>query len=90
MPAKRTTASKTGKRTTKQTYRVQGKHAMAKIKEIIREGNARRITIVNSDGKTVMVLPLTVGVVGAILAPPLVVVGAIVALVSECSIIVEK
>jgi len=71
-------------------FRVDGEGVIAKVKEIIKEGNARRIIIKNEEGKTLVEFPLTVGAVGAILAPALAAVGAIAALVARCTIVVEK
>jgi hypothetical protein len=70
--------------------RVSGEGLVAKIKELVREGNIRRIIIQNDEGKTLIEFPLTLGVVGAVLVPTLAAVGAIAALVSRCTIIVEK
>ncbi|MCL5003950.1 MAG: DUF4342 domain-containing protein [Patescibacteria group bacterium] len=72
------------------TFEVKGEELLAKVKEIIKEGNVRQISIVSKEGKTLIVLPLTLGVVGALLAPALAAVGAVAALVSECSIKVER
>ena len=63
---------------------------LKKVKQLISEGNIRRITIQNKDGKTIVELPLTVGIVGAVLAPPLAAVGAITALVTDCTVTVER
>ena len=63
---------------------------LKKVKSLIAEGNIRRIIIRNKDNKSIVELPLTVGVVGAVLAPPLAAVGAIAALVTECTIVVER
>jgi hypothetical protein len=71
-------------------FHVNGEQLLAKIKELIHAGNIRRIIIKNKEGKTVMEIPLTVGVVGAVLAPTLAAVGAIAALVSEATVVVEK
>lgn len=71
-------------------FRVNGEELLAKVKAIIAEGNARRITIKNKDGERLVVVPLTVGLVGAVLAPVLAAVGALAALVSECTIVVER
>ena len=71
-------------------FKVDGVDLLKKVKHLIAEGNIRRITIRNKDGKNIVELPLTVGVVGAVLAPPLAAVGAIAALVTECTIIVER
>ncbi|MBP9719060.1 MAG: DUF4342 domain-containing protein [Candidatus Levybacteria bacterium] len=78
------------KKTKKETFKVNGEHLIGKVKEIIREGNVRRIIIKDKSGKTLVELPLTIGVVGVVLAPVLAAVGAIAALVTECSITVEK
>jgi ribosomal 30S subunit maturation factor RimM len=71
-------------------FHVNGEQLLAKIKELIHAGNIRRIIIKNKEGKTVMEIPLTVGVVGAVLAPTLAAVGALAALVSEATVVVEK
>jgi len=71
-------------------FKIDGEELLAKLKEILHEGNIRRITIKNEAGDTVMEIPLTIGVAGAVLAPTLAAVGAIAALISKCSIIVEK
>jgi len=77
-------------RTHTEEFHVNGEQLLAKIKELIHEGNIRRIIIKNKEGKTVMEIPLTVGVVGAVLLPTLAAVGAIAALVSEATVVVEK
>ncbi len=71
-------------------FKVSGEGLLQKIKELIREGNIRRIIIKGEDGKTLVELPLTIGLVGAALAPVLAAVGAIAALVANCTIIVER
>jgi hypothetical protein len=71
-------------------FKVSGEQLLAKVKEIIRAGNARRIVIKNEEGKTVVEIPLTLGVVGALFTPMLAAVGAIAALVSNSTIVVEK
>lgn len=74
----------------KESFRVNGEDLLAKVKELIREGNVRRIIIIDKKGKTLVEFPLTIGVVGAVLAPVLAAVGAIAALVTECTIKVER
>lgn len=74
----------------KDTYEVRGEELLKKVKELIREGNIRKISILDKKGRVVMVLPLTLGVVGAVLAPPLAAVGAVAALLTECTIKVER
>lgn len=73
-----------------ESFKVKGEDLLAKIKQLIKEGNVRKITIKDKNGKTLVVFPLTIGVVGAVLAPILAAVGAIAALVTECSISVER
>jgi len=71
-------------------FRVSGEELLAKIKELVHEGNIRRIVIKNKDGGTFMEIPLTIGVVGALLAPTLAAIGALAALVTEATVVVEK
>ena len=75
---------------TKEEFKVSGEDALKKVKEIIKKGNARRIIIKNEKGKTLIEIPLTVGVVGAVLLPVFAAVGAIAALLTSCTIVVEK
>lgn len=79
----------TDKKTTEE-FTVNGEELLAKVKSLINEGNIRRIIIKGEDGKTLVELPLTIGVVGAIIAPMLAAVGAIAALVTKCTIVVER
>lgn len=71
-------------------FHVTGDALMAKIKELLHEGNIRRITVANEEGKTLVTIPLTIGVVGALLAPQLAALGAVAALITRGSIVVEK
>jgi hypothetical protein len=71
-------------------YRVAGEKLLSKVKELIKEGNVRRITIKNDEDKTLIEIPLTFGVVGAAIFPVWAAVGAIAALVTDCSIEVER
>lgn len=71
-------------------FKVNGEDLLKKVKDIINEGNVRRIIVKNKEDKTIIELPLTVGVVGVALAPMLAAVGAIAALVTECTIVVER
>lgn len=71
-------------------HRVPGENLVRKIKEIIREGNVRRITIRNEDGKELIEVPLSIGLVGTLLLPAWAAIGAIAALVTNCSIVVER
>jgi len=74
----------------KEEFKVNGEDLLKKVRALIAEGNVRKLTIRNKDGKNIVVLPLTVGVVGAVLAPALAAVGTIAALVTECTIVVER
>lgn len=80
----------TGAQRTTEEHRVRGDNLVSKIKEIIHEGNVRRITIRNDEGRELIEIPLTLGVVGTLLAPAWAAVGAIAALVTNCSIVVER
>jgi Domain of unknown function (DUF4342) len=76
--------------TIKETFQVKGEQLVNKIKELIAEGNVRKITINDKHGKEIMSFPMTIGVVGAVLAPIFAAVGAIAALISDCTISVER
>jgi len=71
-------------------FKVDGEDLLKKVKAIIAEGNVRRIIIRTKEGKVIAEFPLTVGVVGAVLAAPLAAIGAIAALITECTLVVEK
>lgn len=71
-------------------FRVNGEELLAKIKQLVHEGNIRRIMIKDRDGHIVMEIPLTFGVVGVLLAPTLAAIGAIAALLTEATVVVEK
>lgn len=71
-------------------FRVRGDHLVARIKEILHEGNVRRIIIKNDEGRTLLEIPLTIGVVGAVLAPVWAALGALAALAADLRIVVEK
>ncbi len=71
-------------------HKVKGEGLIAKIKELIHEGNITRIIIKNDEGRTLIEIPLTIGVVGIALAPVLAAVGAIGALAADLTIVVEK
>lgn len=75
---------------TKESFKVSGENLLKKIKEIIAEGNVRKITIHDKHDKELMSFPLTIGVVGVLVAPVFAAIGAVAALVGECSITVEK
>jgi hypothetical protein len=72
------------------SFKVTGDELLAKVKEIIKEGNARRIIIKNEKDEVVMEFPLTIGAIGAVLAPIFAAVGTLAALATNCTILVEK
>jgi hypothetical protein len=76
--------------TMKEEVRVSGGKLKAKLRELIREGNVRRIIIRNASGRTLLDMPLNAGVVGAALAPFWIAVAAVVALAREFTITVER
>ena len=69
---------------------INGEDLVSTVKNLVHEGNIRRITIENKDGRTLLEVPLTLGVVGALLLPTLAALGALAAIVTECKIIVER
>jgi hypothetical protein len=71
-------------------FTINGEELVTKIKELILEGNIRRVTIKNEEGRVIVDIPLTLGVVGMFIAPQLAALGAIAALVTKCTVIVEK
>ena len=71
-------------------FQVKGEQLLAKVKELVHQGNIRRLIIANDDGKTLVEIPLTVGVVGVLLVPMAVAIGAIAAVVTDCTIRVER
>jgi len=71
-------------------FKISGENLLKKVKELIEEGNVRKITIKDKTGKEVITFPLTIGVVGTVLAPVLAAVGALAALIGECAITVER
>ena len=74
----------------KEEFTISGEKLVSTVKKLVREGNIRRITIKNKEGKTLIEIPLTFGVVGVLFLPTLAAIGAIAALVTECTIVVEK
>ena len=80
----------TDERVRTEELRIDGERLVSTVKEIVRQGNVRRVTVRNRDGETVFELPLTLGVVGALLLPTLTALGAVAALLTECTIVVER
>jgi len=71
-------------------FKVSGDDVVSFIKRLIQEGNARKISIKNDEGNTLVEFPVTIGAVGVLLVPVLAAAGAIAALVTKCTIVVEK
>jgi hypothetical protein len=71
-------------------FKVEGERLLARIKELIHEGNIRRVMIKDKDGKVMIEFPMTFGVAGVLIAPQLAAIGAIAALLTEATIVVEK
>lgn len=74
----------------KEEFKVSGEDLLKKVRELIKEGNVRRIIIKDKDRKTLVEIPVTIGVIGVVFAPVLAAVGAIAALVAECTIQVVR
>jgi uncharacterized protein DUF4342 len=85
----RSTEGNVADKTYWESFKAESANVAAKIKELIHEGNVRRV-IVQHEGRTVAEFPLTAGVVGALLAPVLAAIGALVALLQDCTIQVER
>jgi len=71
-------------------FTIKGEDLLAKIKEIVKQGNAKKITVRGKDGNDIISFPVTVGVAGIVLAPVFAAVGAVAALATECTIIIER
>ena len=82
--AEKKTAPKTSE------YTVRGSDLMNRIKELIKEGGIRHISIKNKEGRVILDIPLAFGIVGALIAPALAVLSTITALITECTISVER
>jgi len=81
---------KAKKQESKEQFKVSGEEILKKVKELIKEGNIRRIIIKNEKGKIIMEIPVSFAVVGAVFAPILAAVGALAALLSKATIEVER
>ncbi|OGC14876.1 hypothetical protein A3J90_00090 [candidate division WOR-1 bacterium RIFOXYC2_FULL_37_10] len=78
------------KKDMKEEIKVKGELLLQKVKELIKEGNVRKITIKDKEGNVIIGFPMTIGLVGAVLSPVLAAVGAVAALLTECTISVER
>ena len=76
--------------TSTEEFRAQGEEILAKVKELARQGNVRRISIKSEDGRPIADVPLPLGVLGALLMPRLAALGAVAALLARCVISVER
>lgn len=76
--------------THEEEFKVSGEDLLKKVKELIAAGNARRIIIKNEAGDSVLEIPLTIGAIGAVIAPALAAVGALAALITNCTLVVVK
>lgn len=72
-----------------ESFKAEGENVAEKVKQVVHEGNVRRV-VVKHEGRTVAEFPLTAGVVGAVLAPVLAAIGALVALMKDCTIEIER
>jgi hypothetical protein len=71
-------------------FKITGDELLAKFKELVHEGNVRRLIIKSDSGITLLEVPLTIGVIGAALLPVLAAVGALAAVATDCTIVVER
>jgi hypothetical protein len=76
-------------RTCKESFKIAADQLVDTLKNVVHEGNVRRV-IIKQEGRTVVEFPLTVGVVGAVFAPMLAAAGALAAVLTECTIEVER
>ena len=76
-------------KTSWESFKAEGRNVVGEIKRLVHEGNVRRV-VIQHDGRTVAEFPLTAGVIGAVLAPVLAAIGAIVALLQDCTIQIER
>ena len=74
----------------KEEFKVKGEELIGKVKELIHEGNVRRIIIKDNEGKTYLEIPVTIGIIGALVAPILAAVGAVAAMVADLKIEVVR
>ena len=72
-----------------ESVKVEGAELLERVKDLVREGNVRRI-VIQHEGRSVAEFPLTVGVVGALAAPALAAIGALAAVLTECTIRIER
>ena len=71
-------------------FTINGEELVSKVKDIIKQGNAKKITIRGKDGEEILSFPVTVGVAGIVLAPVFAAIGAIAAFATECTIVIDR
>jgi hypothetical protein len=76
-------------KTVREEFRISGEQLLKTVRELVHEGNIRRV-IIKQDDRTILEIPLTLGVAGILVAPTLAALGAVAALVTECTVVVEK
>jgi len=87
---KKTASKKTAPKNKQEQFKIYGHELLGKVKELIKEGNIQRIIIKNEKGKVMMEIPMTFAVVGTVFAPVLAAVGALAALMTKCTLEVER
>lgn len=75
---------------TREEFTVSGSNLVDRVRELLHEGNVTKVIIKDESGKILLEIPATVGIVGVVLAPWLVALGVIAALVTNCRIVVER
>jgi hypothetical protein len=76
-------------KTVRESFKAEGEQVLEKVKQLVHEGNVRRV-VVKHEGRTVAEFPLTAGVLGAVLAPVLAALGALVAVMKDCTVEIER
>ena len=89
MPTKKRKKPVISKKTTEE-IKVEGKRVVDRVRALIKEGNVRQITVKDKKGKMIFTFPVTAGVIGAVLVPPLAVLGVLAAVLTECTITVVR
>ncbi len=87
---KKTSNKKSSSKKKKEQFKLSGSEIVDKVKDLIKEGNVRRIIIKNEKGELMLEIPVTIALVGAVFAPTLAAVGALAALVSNVTIEVDR
>jgi hypothetical protein len=78
------------KKVKQEEFKVSGEEVVKKVKELIKKGNARKIIIKDTKGRSVLEIPLTLGVIGAVLVPALAAISAVAAVLTNCTVVVIK